>query len=228
MRVESPLKGWPPTRPLRRQAGFLVEARHLTPQRAKFTDAIGGLINLGGVVLFFWMLSAEAFVSGEEIFTAIAVIIGLCIVVWRSRRGWGRSFFGKTTIIEFTPDRIRIKGGMRFLNYDRTLPHEFNFEIHDKAEEEEHEEIATKRKAAMEGKKELPKVEKFFRQSFHVILRYAGQRVDVASVFGKRDAEALLVRLQLLDQMMDAARGDSTTPVYAEADKQYGERPEAG
>ena len=228
MRVESPLKGWPPTRKLG-QAGFRVRARHLTPQRAKFTDIIGSLASLGGLVLFFWILSIEQFADGRGLFTAIAVIIGLCVVMWFSRRVWGRFFFGKTTTVEFTPERIRIKGMIRFRNYDRTLPHEFDFEIHDKAEREQDEEIETKQKAAWEGKKELPKVEKYFRQSFYVILRYAGQRVDVACVFGKKHAEALLVRLQLLDQLMDAARGETGgAPVFAEADKQYGERPEAG
>lgn len=228
MRMESPLKGWPPTRKLRGQTGFRVRARHLTAQRAKFTDIICGFINLGGVALSFLMFSIEPLANGWGLFTAIAVIIGLCTVTWRSRHVWGRSFFGKTTIFEFTPERIRIKGVIRFRNYDRTLPHEFNYEIHEKAEQEQDKEIETKQMAAREGKEELPKADKYFRQSFHIIFRYAGQRVDVASVFGKKQAEALLVRLQLLDQLMDAARGETGAPVLSEPSMQYGERPEAG
>lgn len=80
----------------------------------------------------------------------------------------------------------------------------------------------------MEGKKEPPKKGKYYRRSFNIVLRYAGQRVDVASIFAKKQAEALLVRLQLFDQMMDAARGDAAAPAWSEPATQYGHRPEAG
>lgn len=36
------------------------------------------------------------------------------------------------------------------------------------------------------------------------------------------------VRLHLLDQSMDPARGETATPAFAEPDFQYGERPEEG
>ncbi len=228
MTTESPLKGWPPTSPLNDGAGFRVRARHMTPQRAKVTDTIGGLFNLAALGLAGWLFFGQKITEGRELLMVVGVIIGVCAVVWWTRRLWGLLFLGKTTIVEFAPDAIGIKRMMRFRTYDRKLPHEFEFTIHDEAERE-HEDAEEQRvKADREGKKELPKPEKYFRDSFHIILRYAGQRIDVADVFGKKQAEALLVRLQLLDKLMDAARGDATTPVFAEPDMQYGERPEAG
>ncbi len=217
MDVESPLKGWPSTRPLKGQTGFRVRARHLTPRRVKFTNKFCYLMNLGSFFLFFWLVNVKILVTDEELYIGFGAVITGCIFLWVTRRIWGRFFFGKTTIVEFTPERIRLKGFTGFKNYDRALPHEFNFEIHKNAEKEEEREIEQRKK-----------IDKYFRRSFHIIFRYAGQRVDVADVFGRKDSEALLVRLQLLDQLMDAARGDSTTPAFAEPDKQYGERPEAG
>ena len=217
MNVESPLKGWPRTRPLKSQTGFSVRARHLTPRRAKFTDGICVLINLSGIALIYLFMIHMRDGDGPKFFIVIAATIGFCVVMSKSRHFWGRLLFGTTTTIKFTPEQISIKGLMRFRNYDRTLPHEFNFEIHENAEREQEQEFEKRKK-----------LKKLFRQSFHIILRYAGQRVEVADVYGKKEAEALLVRLQLLDQLMNAARGEHGAPVLSEPDVQYGERPEAG
>lgn len=224
MDVESPLKGWPQTEPLKGQAGYRVRARHLTPQRVKFMNKFCYLMNLGSFILFFWVINVKILVTDEELYIGFGAVTAVCVFLWATRRHWGRVIFGKTTIIEFMPERIRIKGYTGFKNYDRTLPHEFDYRIHEKAEQEHEQEIEKRRDAAKKGK-EL-NAEKYFRQSFHVILRYAGQRVDVADIFGRKQAEALLVRLQLLDQFMDAARGEPGSPAFSEPSTQYGERPE--
>ena len=228
MRTENPLSGWPTTKPLRKKPGYRVTAKYLTPERAKITDLAAKAIVAGGVVMLGWSYINKQFASSDEFFVVAGVIGAICAWVWFRRYKFGRSYFGKVSTVQFRPETIRIKGGMGFKNYDRGLPHEFDYSIHDKAEWEEEKEIEARQNAAREGKKEPPKKGKYYRRSFHVVLRYAGQRVDVAAVFGKKDAEALLMRLQLLDQMMDAAKGDIGEPAFAEPATQYGERPEAG
>jgi hypothetical protein len=228
LRKESPLKGWPKTRPLRdkedKTKGYRVRAKYLTPGRAKFSEDFVTLIGGCMTIAYFGALFAERLVGWRQILTVGVIYLVVVAVLGAARFVLGRALIGKVTKLEFLPDTIRIKTGFRFRNYDRSLPHEFNFSIHDKAEDEQEKEV----EAAMRQKSDESVRRKFYRKSFHVILRYAGQRIDVASVFGKNDAEALLVRLQLLDQLMDAMRGDSTAAAFADTDTQYGLRPEAG
>ena len=228
MRTESPLKGWPKTKPLHdkegNELGFRVRAKYLTPGRAKFSETLIHLISACALIAYIWAMVAERLGGWQENLTVGAAWVVMGSLLFASRFALGRFFFGKVTKLEFLPDTIRIKNGFRFRNYKRTLPHAFDIAIHDRAEDEENAE----REAAIKNKDNESERRKFYRRGFHVIFRYAGQRVDVASVYGRKEAEALLVRLQLLDQLMDAASGDVSSPVFAEPDKQYGARPEAG
>lgn len=228
MRMQNPLSGWPKTKPLRKKKGYRVSAKYLTPERARLVDAGTKLLVFSGFAYIGWLYLEKEFTTGNDVFVALGLWGAASAFIWFTRYSWGRSNFGKTTTVQFQPDAIRIKSGMGYKNYDRGLPHEFDYSIHDKAQREEEQEIEAKQKAAMQGKKEPLNKSKYYRNAFHIVLRYAGQRVDVASVFGKKDAEALLVRLQLLDQMMDAARGDAAAPAWSEPATQYGQRPEAG
>ena len=221
MRMENPLSGWPKTKPLKGKIGYRVRAKYLTPLRAKWTDNVFGILCIGCLGLILWGFATDSYVKGGALEGyAVVLFVGWVLVgsaVMALRYRIGRRFFGKRTAIEFHPDTIRIKSGMRYKNYDRGLPHAFDYSIHDKALQEEEQEFESRQKKG-----------KYYRNAFHIVLRYAGQRVDVASVFGKKHAEALLVRLQLLDQMMDAARGDVASAALSEPATLYGERPEAG
>ena len=226
MDVESPLKGWPPTSQLQGQPGFRIEARHLTARRANFTDYVCGFVNLGALILLGWLFFSQHLTGGQPFLIAFGIFLAFCFLTWGTRRIWGTALFGKMTIVQFEPARIMLMTHGAFRNYDAKLPHEFDFRIHDEAEKEQERAIEKYQRAQRQGNEF--KDEKYFRNSFHIIFRYAGQRIDVADVYERKPAEALLVRLQLLDQLMSAARGDTTTPVYAESDQQYGERPDAG
>lgn len=218
MKVESPVKGWPKTKPLKGGVGWRLKARYLTPQRARLTNSFTGIVILGGIIFLGWSFGEKQYSSAQEFFTMAGIFLLGVILMLVTQRFWSRLIFGKTTTMEFMPDKIRIKGIVGFKNYDRNLPHEFDFRLHDDAEKEQEQEQRLRKRQ-----------EKYFRQSFHIILRYAGQRIDVASVYGRKHAEALLVRLQLLDQLMDAARNvGGASPAYSNSDKQYGNRPKAG
>jgi len=232
MKVENPVSGWPPTQPLKEGVGFRVTAKHLTPLRAQWFDFLGVIVLFGLFVLYWWGAAVEAYSEGGALEGYGEFLLGLWVVTLFTggamRRRLAQWLFGKTKVIEFAPDVLRIKGFRGFKNYDRMLPHEFTYDIHEKAEEEEIADAIARHEAQIEGKKKLPQKERYYRDSYHIVLRYAGQRVDVATVTGKKWAEALLVRLQLLDQMMDAARGEIGGKAMAEPATQYGERPDAG
>lgn len=221
-KMENPLRGWPRTRPLRKEPGFKIVARYLTPNGAKFTDIVGGLLLTGLFVLIF-AAPGMLKIPNDKAWYVAGAIVAIMVALWMSRYAWGRILFGGVAVLQFLPDTIRIRSGFRYRNYDRNLPHEFTVSPHDKSQDEEDLEVRGLRKGTVKGG-----MIKYYRQSYHVTLRYAGQRVDIASVFRKPKAEAFLVRLQLLDQLMDAERGESTASPFAEAETQYGERPAAG
>lgn len=230
LRKESPLKGWPRTRPTKKGDGFRVRAVYMTPGRVKFAENAASFVIFLGFAAWCWAFLSERLV-GEPLVVAGVVYLALSSLLWAIRIPLGQLLFGKITKLEFLPDAIRIKNGLFFRNYDRALPHEFDVTVHDKAEEEQEREIEAYYKDSQKKKNQGDSHEKarrkFYRKSFHVIMRYAGQRVNVADVYGKNRAEALVVRLQLLDQLMEALRGDPTTSQFADTEQQYGARPAA-
>lgn len=226
MEVENPLAGWPPTEPIEGEDGYRVRARHFTPEGAGWAEMLTGMVLAVAIIVFIFAALDGAF-SAEQFFGTAAALAVVGGVLWAAKYRLLKPLFGKTARIEVRPDVIRL--GQRFgryKNYDRQLPHTFDYTIHDMAEWEAEQEAIEQHKAAMQRRS--AKAARHFRKSYHIILRYAGQRVDVASVFGKKDAEALLTRLQLLDSMMDAAAGDMAAHVRPEPAMQYGRRPEAG
>jgi hypothetical protein len=105
--------------------------------------------------------------------------------------------------IKLSQDAIEI-GGRK---YAREIPHQYAIEEHEKAHDEE--------SAARRGHGK----DRIFRDAMQVVMRYGERRVPIAA-FGRRDvrkAEALLVRLQLLDQGLEemletAAQGEAAAP----------------
>lgn len=105
--------------------------------------------------------------------------------------------------VKLSADAIEIRGK----RYARAAPHQFSVEEHEKAYDEE--------SAARRGHGK----DRIFRDAMQVVMRYGERRVPIAA-FGRRDvrkAEALLVRLQLLDQGLEemletAAQGEAAAP----------------
>lgn len=226
MRVEDPLSGWPPTKPLEGEEGYRVKARHFTPKGAEWTDVLTILAIAIVIFAVIWTAMFGMYDTGMAYFGAALVALAFGIVMWTGRYRIFRPFLGKTARIEVRPEVIRLGRLFSYKNYDRRLPHAFDYTIHDRAEWEAEKDADAQQKAA--AQKKTGGRARYYRRSYHIVLRYAGQRIDVASVFGKSSAEALLTRLQLLDAMMDAATGEATGPVRPEPAMQYGRRPEAG
>lgn len=226
MDVESPIKGWPETTPIGNDAGgpgFEVNAKVMTPGAVRGALQLCGLLSLAGIVFVFWALGQKIVPHDDTAVYFLGTVAVFLTAICVTRNVWARALLGPRVRMQFLPNQIRIKKGSKFRSYDRNLPHEFTLTYHDKFQEEADREFEE-----MQARKWKGKLKKLYRNSFHVTLRYAGQRVDIADVFGRDKAEALLVRLQLLDQLMDAARGASTASPYAQAGTQYGERPAAG
>lgn len=88
-------------------------------------------------------------------------------------------------------------------HYSRLLEHRFALQIHDRADEEVRDYDYTAREEAAKGN--LIKQQPYYGQSFHVVLVYAGRRADLLTVFGQKDAVAIVARLQYCDRRINQA-----------------------
>jgi hypothetical protein len=131
--------------------------------------------------------------------------------------GW-RWLVRKTTVIEVRKDVIRINGLLGWKTYDRNLPHQFALQPHDRAQKEAEKNALLERKAEMAGK--LKPRPKYYQESVHLVLLLIGQRIDIAAVFGPKDANAIRARLSACDGVLDGLRGTGEGPA-AETGRQY-------
>ena len=101
----------------------------------------------------------------------------------------------------FTSEKFLVRRLVGWKTYDRQLPHKFLLLPHDHAQREREKHDLEVRKAQARGKIVAPR--RYYQESFHVCLNYAGHRVDILTVFDRKDAAAVLARLQACDETVD-------------------------
>jgi hypothetical protein len=121
----------------------------------------------------------------------------------------------KTTTCDITADTFRINGMLWWKTYNRHLPHRFAILEHDKAQKERDAHALADRKAMQNGK--ILKQRKYYQDGWHVVFEYALQRIDIADVYGLKDARAIQSRLAGCAQMMDGLSGNGSGPVMLPA-----------
>ncbi|MNG13571.1 hypothetical protein D3C84_972590 [compost metagenome] len=87
-------------------------------------------------------------------------------------------------------------------SYDRQIDHRFVLLPHDASEHERRRNDLATREAAASGKVVQKPI--YYGDSFHVVFVYAGHRIDFLTVFGRKQAAAIVARLQHCDQLLDA------------------------
>lgn len=110
---------------------------------------------------------------------------------------------------------IRIKRLFVWRSYDRSLEHRFSLLQHDDTENERRRHDLAVRKASAEGQVVQKTV--YYGDSYHVVLSYAGHRVDLLTVYGLPQAAAVVARLQYCDRLLDqeAKRGNGGEAPHA-------------
>jgi hypothetical protein len=107
-------------------------------------------------------------------------------------------------------NEFRFRQWMRWIVFDRTLPHKISFKIHDLArwERDQHELQILK---AQQNKK-IVQPRRYYQESYHFFYELLGQRNDITEIFGQPDAQALLTRMRAIDEVMNtrARRSDGT------------------
>ncbi len=219
--ILSPFAGKPETHQIRDENGnpaFLVCPRELTPLRAMLADAlgIGSAVVMGvGVLLVLDKLNNPT--GGLVLALLVAPFAAYFPLKW----GW-RYALRKETEIMLTPDLFKVKTLLGWKTYDRKLAHSFSLVRHDKAQAERDRHEYAVRKGQAQGK--VVRKTRYFGESFHLSYDCLGQRNDVATIFGKPEARAVLTRLKACDQVMDTqARMGEGAPLGPE--DQWGDQP---
>ena len=111
----------------------------------------------------------------------------------------------------FTEKTFSILRGNRWETFDRQLPHRFVLLPHDKTQAERDQHEYDQKKASLSGHAIMPV--RYYGNSFIVCFEYLGQRNDILEVFGPKEAQAILTRLNACDSVMDAQskKGSGTT-----------------
>jgi len=219
--VRYPFDGKPRTREETDENGNLayrVIARVLTPWRAKIADNLGETTAAAGMLLTgLYILNHDLPPTGLIFAGAIWFLHPLCEKLWREA-------LKRTVEIVVTPDEFRFRHRMRWIVIDRSLPHKFSLKLHDLARQERDRHELEVLKAQQRKKIVQPK--RYYQDSYHFFYELLNQRNDITEIYGQPDAQAVLMRLRAVDEVVNArARRSDGTAIRP--DDQWLEQPGA-
>jgi hypothetical protein len=205
--VRRPFDGKPRTREETDDNGnlaFRVEARVLTPLRARLADRLGETTAAVLVVLMgLYILENDLPPTGLLFAAAFWFTHPLCEKAWREA-------LKRTVEMVVTADQFRFRRGIRWITIHRVLRDRFALVIHDLArhERDRHElEIAKAQK-----RKKIVQPKRYYQDSYHLCYELIGQRNDIIEICGRPDAQAVLMRLRAIDDVINGRvrRGNGT------------------
>ena len=174
-----------------------VSVRALTPWRAKLADrsAFWSALALFGFLVYI------ALIATTQTWQAWLAAVGLPLFAYPFMLLAYRYFLAKPALMEFTPETFRVKTLFGWKRFDRQHAHAFALLPHDKAiDERDAHDLAT-RKAQLKGKAIAKK--RYYGDSFHLSYDYFGQRNDLMTIYGHKQALAIQAYLQARDHVMD-------------------------
>ncbi|MGC3983107.1 MAG: hypothetical protein QM808_17780 [Steroidobacteraceae bacterium] len=203
-RYENPLSGNPRTIEKIDKAGlpeFHIIASELTPERAILASQVS-------LVAGWSIAAATAYYlyqrSGLDLEQAASTMLVSGAAYWAFRT-LVADFLRRTTKIVMTTEAVKVRRWVTWKSYRRSVPHQFLLAQHDKTQDEQIEHEYRKRKDGLS--RSVSRCPVYFGNSFHVVLLYAGQRIDLLDVYGPRPAAAIVARLQYCDDALDFAIG---------------------
>lgn len=199
---KNPLSGRPRTVETKGRDGkpqFRIVARELTPFRARMADGISTALT---VVLLIGCILAF-FNAAKAGLSEAVMLAGVFLVGERVLRATLRAALRGRCEIVMTTDTIKVRGWFVWRSYNRLLEHRFALHVHDHAEEENRDLDYAARQASSKG--HVIRQTPYYMASFHVVLVYAGQRADLLTVYGQKEAAAIVARLQYCDRLLNEA-----------------------
>ena len=204
-----PFDGKPPTREVTDGNGnpeFHVDARVLTPLRAKAADQLGALTAFGGAVAAFLTAANHDYPPVAAALAAMAVwsLQTLLAKLWREA-------LRRKIELVVTKDEFRFRRLFRWISFDRALEHSFALVVHDRAREERDRNELEMLKAQQQRKVAQPR--RYFQDGYHLTYQLLRQRNDVTAIYGLPEARAMLARLRAIEDTINArARRSDGSP----------------
>lgn len=202
IRSQNPLSSRPVTYESLDEQGkpkFIIKPLELTPLRCKAADGIQLAIAVVlGITCVLDILNLREFFV-EPILKIIApAVIAYFVLGWIFRDQLKRN-----TKIVMTTEAISVRHWYGWVRYNRNLEHQFAVLNHDKTREEQQRHELQTRQASASGKVIQKKA--YYGSSFHIVLVYAGHRRDLLTVYGQKEAIAIVTRLQYCDRRLNEA-----------------------
>ncbi|MFK4445218.1 hypothetical protein ABH944_005436 [Caballeronia udeis] len=201
LKFKHPLSGNPRTVQSKNRDGtptFSITPRELTPGGAKLADTIcaltGAILALENVVVAMNSHTGTAAIL-QSIITSFALY---CAIAWSVRLALRRE-----TSIRMTPEAISVRHWQGWQHYARDLEHRFALQVHDNAKHEQQQHEYEIKRASARGR--IVRRTAYYGESFHIILVHAGHRQDLLTVYGQKEATAIIARLQYCDRCLDEA-----------------------
>ena len=189
---------------------FIIKPSVLTPLRCKAVDGFKALI---GVVL---LVTCVLVILGlPELFVEpVAKNVGVSVMAYVGFSWLFKTLLMRNSSIEMSVDEIKVRRWYGWQRFNRNIEHQFALLNHDKMRDEQLKHDLAQRKSAAKGNIFLKKA--YYADSFHVVLSYAGHRRDLLTVYGQKEAVAIVSRLQYCDHRLNEAAnmsgGASQTP----------------
>ena len=102
-----------------------------------------------------------------------------------------------------TPDEFRFRRWIRWVVIDRDLQHRFALVVHDLARQERDKHELEVLKAQQRRKIVQPR--RYYQDSYHLCYELLGQRNDIIEICGRPEAQAVLMRLRAIDDVINAS-----------------------
>jgi hypothetical protein len=172
-----------------------VEAKHLPPEMARNADdgAWWGA--------FLMVLAPFGIGYAAEEFNALMGAIWIASAcAYHPLRLFFRAASHEVATVRFTEKTIELEMGAKSRSFERDHSHRFVLLEHDRTRSENDELDYLRQRASKDGQPR--RITRYFSNAYIVAFEYLGQRFDIAEVMGRKEAMAILARLNLCDEMM--------------------------
>lgn len=207
-------KGRPRTRLFRnrkREYGYVVRIRELTPMRAICAEIIARLSALAVMLAGPFVLAAheiQAPLAYLAVFIGPAVLIHVWIWLWEL-------MLRKEVILRYDPRFLRRQGLVPWRPFDSSAISGFALREHPKAPYEAADDEFLRQKAAMRRK--TVRIKPFYQNSYNLVVGYYGEDRVLMPIYRKERAERIAMRLQAIHETLRANVAGTEDPYAPEA-----------
>jgi len=220
--VVTPFSGRPLTRQCREEDGspaFHIIPRELTPLRARIADTIAltGALAAACAVPFFIPPGVDPFGCWHWVLAYAGLWFGYPYL-----KGEIRNVFRKEARIVMTETEFRVRAYRGWKVFNRQLPHSFALVAHDRTQEEHRRLDLHERREQLRGR--IISRERYYGESYHLSFQYLDQRNDVLTIYGHKEAFAVLARLRACDGVLNA-QARTGEGIALDPEDQWGDQP---